>query len=43
MGKPIARSESRMLAIPGTSFLVIYRIVAGRVIITRLLHGAQVR
>ena len=43
MGKPIARSDSRMLAIPRTSFLVIYRIAADRIVITRFLHGAQLR
>lgn len=41
MGRPGRIAGTRELVVPDTSFVVIYRAAPDRVLILRLLHGAQ--
>jgi toxin ParE1/3/4 len=41
LGKIWKQSGTRMLAIPRTPFLLIYRVSTTQIVIVQLLHGAQ--
>lgn len=40
-GRPGRVAETRELVIRGTSYLAVYRIMDGRIVIVRLFHAAQ--